>query len=125
MTPQPGMVSLDGLMAGSITLLGSTVVTVIAEKYDAMVDRGAFNTRMKDYFDLATLARRQAFSGHELTRAISATLVREGLETWCRLGTTAVPSARNRTSQRGKRSPKKSPSTLLSKGFFTGRTDRI
>ena len=34
-TPQPGMVSLDGLMAGSITLLGSTIVTVIAEKYDA------------------------------------------------------------------------------------------
>ncbi len=78
MTPQPGMVSLDGLMAGSITLLGSTVVTMIAEKYDAMVDRGAFNTRMKDYFDLATLARRQAFSGHELTRAISATFANRG-----------------------------------------------
>jgi hypothetical protein len=77
-TPQPGMVSLDGLMAGSITLLGSTVVTVIAEKYDAMVDRGAFNTRMKDYFDLATLARRQAFSGHELTRAIRATFANRG-----------------------------------------------
>ena len=53
MTPQPGMVSLDGLMAGSITLLGSTVVTMIAENYDAMVDRGAFNTRMKDYFDMS------------------------------------------------------------------------
>lgn len=72
-TPQPGMVSFDGLMAGSITLLGSTIVTVIAEKYDAMVDRGATNTRMKDYFDLATLARRQAFSGHELTGAVRAT----------------------------------------------------
>ena len=77
-SPQPGMVSLDGLLTGSITLLGSTVVTVIAEKYDAMVDRGVTNTRMKDYFDLATLARRQSISGSELTGAVRATFANRG-----------------------------------------------
>lgn len=72
-TPGPRSVELQGLMTGTITLLGSTPATVIAEKYDAMVDRGVINTRMKDYFDLATMARRQVISGSDLVMAIRAT----------------------------------------------------
>jgi hypothetical protein len=77
-TPGPGPVKFQGIMTGSITMLGSTLATVIAEKYDAMVDRGATNTRVKDYFDLATIARRQQIVGQDLVAAIRATFTNRG-----------------------------------------------
>jgi hypothetical protein len=51
---------------------------VIAEKFQAMVDLGADNSRMKDYFDIDVLGRRQAFEGARLARALEATFRRRG-----------------------------------------------
>jgi len=50
--------------------------TVVAEKLQAMVSLGLFNTRMKDFYDLFVLSNRHAFDGSTLASAIKATFVR-------------------------------------------------
>ena len=50
--------------------------TLVAEKFDAMVSRGMTNTRVKDLWDIACLARRFAFDGEPLRTAIEETLRR-------------------------------------------------
>lgn len=52
------------------------VYTVIAEKYQAMVMLGQVNSRMKDFFDLAVIARRTELDGATLAAAIAATFAR-------------------------------------------------
>jgi hypothetical protein len=47
--------------------------TVVAEKLEAMVKLGMANSRMKDFYDLAVLARSFAFDGELLSRAVLAT----------------------------------------------------
>jgi predicted nucleotidyltransferase component of viral defense system len=49
---------------------------VVAEKFHALVILGERNTRMKDFYDLYTLATQFAFDGALLTRAIAATFER-------------------------------------------------
>ncbi len=50
--------------------------TVVAEKFDAVYSLGMANSRMKDYFDLYTLARYMDFDGATLGCAIKATFER-------------------------------------------------
>lgn len=50
--------------------------TVVAEKFQAIVDLGLANSRMKDFFDLLYLLESREFDGHELSRAIAATFRR-------------------------------------------------
>lgn len=50
--------------------------TVVAEKLEAMVQLGLANSRMKDFYDVAVLARTFDFDGELLTRAIRATFER-------------------------------------------------
>ena len=52
--------------------------TVVAEKFEAMVQLGIANSRMKDFFDLSFLARTFEFDGTVLTKAIVATFARRG-----------------------------------------------
>jgi hypothetical protein len=47
--------------------------TVVAEKFEAMVKLGEFNSRMKDFYDLLVLARRFDFDGATLAAAVSRT----------------------------------------------------
>lgn len=49
---------------------------VVAEKFQALVELGIANTRMKDFYDLWMLARRFDFDGERLARAIAATFER-------------------------------------------------
>ena len=49
---------------------------VVAEKFQALVELGIANTRMKDFYDLWMLARRFDFEGGRLARAIAATFER-------------------------------------------------
>jgi hypothetical protein len=49
---------------------------VIAEKFQAMVNLGMDNSRMKDYFDIDLLGRRHTFHGLGLARALAATFRR-------------------------------------------------
>src|SRR5690348_3047755 len=50
--------------------------TVVAEKLQAMVSLGLFNTRMKDFYDLFVLSNWHAFDGSTLASAIKATFAR-------------------------------------------------
>lgn len=50
--------------------------TVVAEKYQAMVKLGIANSRMKDFYDIWTLASQHDFSGRALSAAIRATFER-------------------------------------------------
>lgn len=58
------------------TLRAYPVYTVVAEKYQAMVMLGQANSRMKDFFDLAVIARRAQLDGAMLAAAIAATFAR-------------------------------------------------
>lgn len=50
--------------------------TVVSEKFEAMVRLGMANSRMKDFYDLAMLAKYFDFDGDVLARAIRATFER-------------------------------------------------
>lgn len=50
--------------------------TVVAEKFQAMVALGIANSRMKDFYDIWTLARQFEFDGTALSAAIRATFDR-------------------------------------------------
>ena len=50
--------------------------TAIAEKLHAMVELGARNSRMRDFFDIQALAAAESFNGAVLARAIAETFAR-------------------------------------------------
>lgn len=86
-TPAPQTAHYPTLLADFPTprLRVYPVYTVIAEKFQAMVMLGQANTRMKDFFDLAVIARRTTLDGATLASAIAATFARRQ---------TALPSER-------------------------------
>jgi hypothetical protein len=53
---------------------------VIAEKFQAMVLLGEANSRMKDFFDVWTLAKGHPFGGQRLAQAIAGTFNRRRTE---------------------------------------------
>ena len=77
-TPAPQTVVfpvlLDDLAAPTLRVY--PVYTVIAEKYHAMTVLGLANSRMKDFFDIATIAQRTDLDGATLASAIRATFAR-------------------------------------------------
>jgi len=52
--------------------------TVVAEKFEAMVQLGRLNSRMKDFFDLWLLSRSFDFGGAELSQALAKTFANRG-----------------------------------------------
>lgn len=54
--------------------------TVVAEKFDAIVDIGIRTSRLKDYYDLLSKMRIFAFDGSTLSQAIRATFARRETE---------------------------------------------
>ena len=79
-TPAPETASFPVLLDDlpHPTLRVYPVYTVVAEKYQAMVNLGIANTRMKDYFDLWILAQHAELDRNVLTDAIAATFERRG-----------------------------------------------
>ena len=77
-TPGPQTVAYPTLLGDfeSPTLRVYPVYSVISEKYQAMVMLGQANSRMKDFFDLAVIARRTELNGATLATAIAATFAR-------------------------------------------------
>ena len=59
-------------------LRGYARETVVAEKFQAMVDLGMANSRMKDYFDLWIIGQACEIERSRLAAAISATFARRG-----------------------------------------------
>lgn len=77
-TPEPQTVAYPTLLKDfqAPTLRVYPVYTVIAEKYHAMVVLGQANSRMKDFYDLAVIARRTELDGATLAAAMAATFSR-------------------------------------------------
>ena len=76
-TPKPEMISYPALLDfPSPRIKAYSQVTVIAEKFHAMVLLGITNSRMKDFYDLHVLASRFAFDGSTLVKAVKATFRR-------------------------------------------------
>jgi len=77
-TPEPQTVAYPTLLKDfqAPTLRVYPVYTVIAEKYQAMVMLGQANSRMKDFYDLAVIARRTELDGATLAAAFAATFAR-------------------------------------------------
>lgn len=77
-TPGPQTVAYPTLLGDfpAPTLRVCPVYTVIAERYQATVMLGQANSRMKDFFDLAVIARRTELDGAKLAAAIAATFAR-------------------------------------------------
>lgn len=59
-------------------LLGYSLESAIAEKFEAMVKLGELNSRMKDFYDIWLLSRQFDFSEDQLKAAISETLKNRG-----------------------------------------------
>jgi len=79
-TPAPELVNYPTLLDGmdAPRLRAYPVYTVIAEKFHAMVELGINNSRMKDFFDLAVIARTSTLDGSILVEALRATFARRG-----------------------------------------------
>lgn len=77
----PGPVWIDYpqlLDFGPPHLLGYTPESVIAEKFQALVELELANTRLKDFFDLWKLSQTLTFDSEILMRAIAATFKQRG-----------------------------------------------
>ncbi|MFO1219855.1 MAG: nucleotidyl transferase AbiEii/AbiGii toxin family protein [Burkholderiaceae bacterium] len=77
-TPAPETVTYPTLLddLGAPRLRAYPIYTVIAEKFHAMVVLGVSNSRMKDFFDLAVIARTSELDGGTLVDAVRATFER-------------------------------------------------
>jgi predicted nucleotidyltransferase component of viral defense system len=79
-TPAPEEIEYPTLLANSPVprLRAYSRYSVVAEKFQAMVMLGIANTRMKDFFDVWTLARSFDFDGRVLCQALKMTFERRG-----------------------------------------------
>ena len=77
-TPAPRSAVFPVLLADlpAPRLRAYPVYTVIAEKYHAMAVLGLANSRMKDFYDVAVIARRSELDGATLAKAVAATFSR-------------------------------------------------
>lgn len=77
--PGPAMIQLPSLLDfPPPQLQGYSRESSIAEKFEAMVDLGILNSRMKDFYDIWLLATHFDFAGDVLARAIGETFSRRG-----------------------------------------------
>ncbi len=63
---------IDGF--DSPLIIGYSLESVIAEKFDAILERMSYTSRMKDFFDIYDLSIRYSFDGRVLQEAITETL---------------------------------------------------
>jgi len=79
-TPEPERISLPVLLEDMAAPVMKVypVYTVVAEKFQAIVNLGMANTRLKDYFDLWVLAKHVPLDPNMLQEAIAATFKRRG-----------------------------------------------
>ncbi|WP_045745371.1 nucleotidyl transferase AbiEii/AbiGii toxin family protein [Actinoplanes rectilineatus] len=68
--PEPQVVALPRLLDGVIRVTGYPLAMVHAEKLVTALQRGAANTRWRDFVDIYTLSRRHDIAGGKLTTAV-------------------------------------------------------
>lgn len=72
----PILIDIKGLEKPS--LLAYSVETLIAEKFQAMVDLGEYNSRMKDFYDVYTILKTGGYNASILKAAVTNTFVKRG-----------------------------------------------
>jgi len=77
-TPPPVTVTYPALLDESFELVAYPMVTLLAEKIETMIRRGAANTRERDFADVWMLIRRHQISGAEFRRALGSTTRHRG-----------------------------------------------
>ena len=79
--PAPGWVDYPVLLLDEAPrILAYQPATAVAEKFQAMIEIGLTNSRMKDYHDIWMLSRTLEFDGQDLADAMRATFDRRGTE---------------------------------------------
>ncbi len=79
--PDPGWVDYPVLLQDRVPrILAYQPATAIAEKFQAMIEIGLANSRMKDYHDIWMLSRTLEFDGQDLADAMRATFQRRDTE---------------------------------------------
>jgi predicted nucleotidyltransferase component of viral defense system len=77
--PDPSWVDYPVLLQDeSPRILAYQPATAVAEKFQAMIEIGLANSRMKDYHDVWMLSRTLEFEGQDLADAMRATFQRRG-----------------------------------------------
>lgn len=69
--PAPVRTRLPRLLGGEIDVLAYPVTMVLAEKIVTAVERGAANTRWRDFVDVASLAAKNDISGDDMMRSLA------------------------------------------------------
>jgi hypothetical protein len=78
-TPAPIVTDFPSILGQSLPRIHTYPrETVVAEKFEAMVQLGMTNSRMKDYYDLWFISRYFEFEGSTLAAAMRATFGRRG-----------------------------------------------
>ena len=79
--PDPGWVDFPVLLHDQAPrILAYQPATAVSEKFQAMIEIGLANSRMKDYHDIWMLSRTLEFDGQDLANAIRATFERRDTE---------------------------------------------
>lgn len=79
--PEPGWVEYPTLLEDTPPrILAYQPATAVAEKFQAMIELGLTNSRLKDYHDIWMLSRSLEFAGQDLSNAMHATFERRGTE---------------------------------------------
>jgi predicted nucleotidyltransferase component of viral defense system len=79
--PDPGWVDYPVLLQDRVPrILAYQPATAVAEKFQAMIEIGLANSRMKDYHDIWMLSRTLEFDGQDLADAMRATFERRDTE---------------------------------------------
>lgn len=78
--PEPGELSYPPILPEfpAAKIKCYTLESIVAEKWQAMIQLGARNSRMKDFYDLWFLSREYKFQARSLREAIMRTLTRRG-----------------------------------------------
>lgn len=77
--PQPVRMHFPVLLDGPVPVVwASSLESVIAEKFEAMLRFSSVNSRLKDFYDVYWLSLHHIFDGRVLQEAIQETLARRG-----------------------------------------------
>lgn len=80
--PEPQTIEYPTLLEDELRpmIKAYSVESVIAEKFEAMIDLGGMNSRLKDFYDIWQLSRRCQFDGNLLRQAVLDTIKNRGTD---------------------------------------------
>ena len=75
--PRPKMIDYPVILdLPKPRLKGYTAETIVSEKFEAMVQLGSLNSRMKDFYDIWLMTRQFDFNGTQLSEALKRTFAK-------------------------------------------------